>query len=67
MVRLQGGLYFPLLSKQVEFEGSITSLSDAARTMLHRHGGKLTAAHGPRYWIYKSETLTELRFRMEDD
>ena len=53
--------------KQVEFEGSTTSLSDAARTMLHRHGGKLTAAHGPRYWIYKNETLTERRFRMEED
>jgi hypothetical protein len=39
--------------KQVEFEGSITSLSDSARTMLHRHGGKLTAAHGPLYWIYE--------------
>ena len=53
--------------RQVEFEGSITSLSDAARTMLHRHGGKLTAAHGPRYWIYQNETLTERRFRMESE
>ena len=35
--------------KQVNFEGSITSLSNASRTMLHRHGGKLTAAQGPLY------------------
>jgi len=53
--------------KQVEFEGSITSLSDAAKTMLHRHGGKLTAAHGPLYWIYENESLTERRFRMESE
>jgi hypothetical protein len=53
--------------KQVEFEGSITSLSDSARTMLHRHGGKLTAAHGPLYWIYENESLTERRFRMESE
>ena len=53
--------------KQVEFEGSITSLSNAARTMLHRHGGKLTAAQGPLYWIYENETLTERRFRMESE
>ena len=53
--------------KQVEFEGSITSLSDAAKTMLHRHGGKLTAANGGLYWIYENETLTERRFRMESE
>lgn len=52
--------------KEVEFEDFTTSLSDAARTMLHRLGGKLTAAHVPRYWIYKNETLTELRFRMKE-
>jgi hypothetical protein len=53
--------------KRVEFEGSITSLSDSARTMLHRHGGTLTAAQGPLYWIYKNETLAERRFRMESE
>jgi len=53
--------------KKVEFEGQVTSLSDCARTMLHRHGGKLTAAHGPRYWLYDNETLDERRFRLEDD
>jgi len=53
--------------KRVNFEGSITSLSDAARTMLHRHGGKLTAAQGPLYWIYENETLTERRLRMESE
>jgi len=53
--------------RRVEFEGSITSLSDAARTMLHRHGGKLTAAQGALYWIYEKETLTERRFRMESE
>jgi len=51
--------------KRVEFEGSITSLSDPARTMLHRHGGKLTAAQGPLYWLFENETLTERRSRME--
>ena len=53
--------------KRVEFEGSMTSLSDAAKTMLHRHGGKLTAASGPLYWIYENETLTERRFRLESE
>ena len=53
--------------KRVEFEGSITSLSNAARTMLHRHGGTLVAAQGPLYWIYENETLAERRLRMESE
>jgi len=53
--------------REVEFEGSNTSLSDAARTMLHRHGGTLVAAQGPLYWIYENETLAERRIRMESE
>ena len=53
--------------KRVEFEGSSTSLSNAARTMLHRHGGTLSAAQGPLYWIYENETLAERRVRMESE
>jgi len=53
--------------KRVDFGDSVTSLSDAARTMLHRHGGKLTSAQGPLYWIYENETLTERRLRMDSE
>ena len=53
--------------KRVEFEGQITSLSDSARTLLHRHGGKLTAAQGPLYWVYNNETPQERRLRMEEN
>ena len=52
--------------KQVEFEGNVTSLSDAARTLLHRGGGTLSAAQGPLYWLYDNETLVERRTRLEE-
>ncbi len=52
--------------RQIEFEGEITSTSAAARTLLHRMGGKLTAAQGPLYWEYEGETLSERRFNLED-
>lgn len=52
--------------KQIEFEGKVTLLSDAARILLHRGGGTLSAAQGPLYWLYDNETLVERRIRLEE-
>ena len=51
--------------KTIEFEGVKTSTSNAARILLHRMGGTLSAAQGPLYWMYDSETLAERRMRLE--
>lgn len=54
-------------NRSVEFEGAVTSLSAAARTLLQRAGGKLTAAQGSLYWEYEGEILEERRKRMEEE
>ncbi|KPF91909.1 hypothetical protein IP81_07545 [Novosphingobium sp. AAP83] len=51
--------------RTIEFEGTKTSTSNAARTLLHRMGGALSAAQGPLYWTYDGETLAERRMRIE--
>jgi len=53
--------------RSIEFEGEVTSTSKAARDVLHRLGGTLTAAQGPLYWVYEGETLSERRSRMENE
>ena len=50
---------------RIDFEGGETSLSNAARTILHRMGSNWTQVQGPAYWMYGEETLTELRIRLE--
>jgi hypothetical protein len=51
--------------RTIEFEGVRTSTSNAAKILLHRMGGTLSAAQGPLYWMYDGETLAERRMRLE--
>ena len=51
--------------RTIEFEGVRTSTSNAAKILLHRMGGTLSAAQGPLYWMYDGETLAERRMRFE--
>ena len=50
-------------SMAVDFNGEITSLSDAARKVL----GVEWAAQGPIYWMYEGETLDDRRRRLESE
>jgi cellulose synthase/poly-beta-1,6-N-acetylglucosamine synthase-like glycosyltransferase len=53
--------------RKVEFEGSVTSLSAAARDVLVKdHGWTIKAVQGPLYWTYDNQTLSELRQQMEE-
>ena len=53
--------------RKVEFEGSVTSLSAAARDVLVRdYGWTIKAVQGPLYWTYDNQTLSELRQQMEE-
>ena len=45
---------------QIEFRGSITSLSPAALIIVHEMGYKWTKIAGPQFWMYKGKTLYEL-------
>jgi hypothetical protein len=51
--------------RTIRFEGVQTSTSNAAKILLHRMGGTLSAAQGPLYWMYDGETLAERRMRKE--
>ena len=51
--------------RTIEFEGTMTSTSNAAKILLHRMGGTLSAAQGPLYWMYDGETLAERFMRLE--
>ena len=53
--------------RTIEFEGTMTSTSNAAKILLHRMGGTLSAAQGPLYWMYDGETLAERFMRLESD
>lgn len=50
---------------QIEFQGTITSLSAAALTALHQLGYKTPSAQGPAYWMFDGELLDERRRRLE--
>ena len=45
---------------QIEFRGSITSLSPAALIIVHEMGYKWTKIAGPQFWMYKGKTLYAL-------
>ena len=52
--------------RQIEFEGQITSLSNAASVILQRDfGANFTQTTGPKYWCVDGETLWERRLRLE--
>ncbi len=50
---------------QVEFEGTIQSLSQSAMIIINRLGYKWKQIQGTGYWMYSNETLYERRMRME--
>ena len=50
---------------QIEFEGSIQSLTKASETIISRLGYNWKQVRGPAYWLYENETLVERRMRME--
>ena len=53
-------------SKQVEFEGELVSLSDAALRVYHRLGKNWKTVSGPTSWLYENETLDARRRRIEN-
>ena len=50
---------------KVKFRDKITSLSDAADIILREMGYDWEQAHGPRFWIYKGKSLSDLRNERE--
>lgn len=52
-------------NRKVEFEGEVTSLSNAALIAIHRMGYSWKTLAGPDYWEFENETLSERRIRME--
>lgn len=53
--------------KNVNFEGNITSLSDAANIVNQRDGRKCTAMPGTDWWMYEEQTLAAIRSEKEDE
>ena len=52
--------------REVEFEGTQSSLSQITRDLMNEKFEKLwVSARGPDFWIFENETLTERRLRME--
>ena len=52
---------------KIKFEDQIHSLSSATLKVVHRMGYTWKQVSGPTYWMYEGETLTEMRFRMEQE
>ena len=50
---------------QIKFRDKITSLSDAAFVILKEMGYDWTAVQGPRWWLYKGTSLSDLRDERE--
>ena len=50
---------------QIKFRDKITSLSDAAFIILTEMGYDWTAVQGPRWWLYKGTSLSDLRDERE--
>ena len=50
---------------QIEFEGTIQSLSQSAMILINRMGYNWKQIQGTGYWMYSNETLYERRMRME--
>ena len=54
--------------RRVEFEGQITSLSDATLTLLQRdYGWNANAVQGTNFWEFENETLRDRRLRLEEE
>ena len=50
---------------KVKFRGSITSLSNSADIILREMGYDWNSVHGPRWWLYRGNTLSDLRNERE--
>ena len=50
---------------KVKFRNSITSLSNSADIILREMGYDWNSVHGPRWWLYKGNTLSDLRNERE--
>jgi hypothetical protein len=54
--------------RNVEFEGTPTSLSQSSLTLLKRdYGWKASTVAVPQFWVYENETLSERRNRLEGE
>ena len=54
--------------RRVEFEGEVTSLSQATIIILNRDfGWKASRAPARDFWVYENETLYERRLRLEEE
>lgn len=53
-------------AKKVEFNGEVTSLSDAAMKVLESKDLHWKAVSGPGIWMFEGENLYERRIRMEE-
>ena len=54
--------------RRIEFEGEVQSLTKAARAILLRtNPNRNKVTHGPIYWTFEGESLTERRLRMESE
>lgn len=51
--------------KKVQFRGELTSLSQAALTLLKERGYTWKTVAGPQYWEHEGRTLSEIRNEME--
>lgn len=53
--------------REIEFDGSVTSLNQVTLQLLNNQFGKeWSSVRGPDFWLYEDETLTERRMRMEE-
>ena len=54
--------------RQIEFEGSVTSLSSSAVKILQsRYGYRGSKIQGPQYWCYEGRVLSEIRDSIEGE
>ena len=53
--------------KKVRFEGTETSLSKSALTLMQRAGYKWQTVSGWQYWMFEGETIAERRDRLLND
>ncbi|MFC0349098.1 GIY-YIG nuclease family protein [Undibacterium danionis] len=52
---------------QVEYQGTVTSLSRSALNILHAQGYSVSSVSGSVFWMYEGETLDERRQRIESE
>lgn len=53
-------------NRQVNFEGKVMSLSQAALKAIHNMGYRWSSICGPEYWEFEGRTLDEIRRELEE-